>query len=75
MKTLYMLVRPNGAEWEDNVLYDSEADAIAASLRYKNATVQIFHKKEGTFSYLPSYDYYENGVLVRGENNNPVTPP
>lgn len=63
MKTLYMLVTP-GAEWEDNVLYDNEADAISASLRYKNAIVQIFHKKEGTFSYIPSYNYYENGVLI-----------
>ncbi len=63
MMKLYMLVR-NQCEWEDMVLYDNEETAIAMSLRYTNARVEIFEKKEGTLSYVPTYSYFENGVLV-----------
>jgi len=58
---LYMYV-PNGAEWEDLILYKNKEDAIAASIKYHKNTIQIFKKKENG-GYEPSYLYYEKGEL------------
>lgn len=59
---IYMLV-PNGAEWEDLILYLKKEDAIAASIKYYKNTVQIFKKKENDIGYEPSYSYYDKGEL------------
>jgi hypothetical protein len=65
---LYVLI-PNGAEWEDMRLYDNKETAIAMSLRYTNARIEIFEKKEGTLSYVPTYKYYKDGVLKDPKSN------
>jgi len=61
---LYMLL-PNGAEWEDIILYKNKEEAIAASIKYYKMRIEIFKKKE-LGGYEPSYFYYRNGVLIDG---------
>jgi hypothetical protein len=61
---LYMLI-PNGAEWEDLILYKNKEDAIAASIQYYKMRVEIFKKKENG-KYEPSYYYYKKGELING---------
>ena len=53
----------DGAEWEDIVLYATEGDAIAASLKNKKIRVEIF-KRDAAGAYHPTYNYYLNGELI-----------
>jgi hypothetical protein len=62
MDYLYMLVG-DGAEWEDIVLFASEAEAITASLKNKTVRVEIF-KRDTAGAYHPTYNYYLNGELI-----------
>jgi hypothetical protein len=63
MEYLYML-NGDGFEWEDMLLYMTEEHAMSASLRYPHRRVEIFQRdSHGTYS--PTYDYWENGKLVK----------
>ena len=64
MDFAYLLVR-EGGEWEDMVIIVTKEEAIQASLKYPNSRVEIFLKSNKFGSvYEPSYDYYENGILI-----------
>lgn len=62
MKFVYLLVS-DGGEWEDIVIYLTEEDAIESSIRYPNSRVEIFTKHYHFNQYLPTYNYYKNGIL------------
>ena len=65
MEYLYMLVG-DGFEWEDMLLYITEEDAINASKRYPTRRVEIF-KRDGHGTYMPTYNYWQNGEYVKNE--------
>ena len=60
---IYMLL-PDGAEWEDIILFIDKEEAIAASIKYHKLRVEIFKKKN--IGYHPTYNYYKNGILIIG---------
>ena len=62
MNYLYMLAC-DGAEWEDIVLYATDAEAMAASIKYKSIRVEIFKRDDGG-AYRPTYNYYLAGNLI-----------
>ena len=53
MEFVYMLLFGSGSEWEDIVILLSKEDAINESIKYPNARVEIFSKKDtlGSVSY------------------------
>ena len=53
-----------GGEWEDIVVFLSEKEAIQQSIKYPNDRVEIF-KKSDTSGYIPTYNYYKNGILIK----------
>ena len=55
--------KSDGAEWEDLVLYATGAEAINASIKYKNTRVEIF-KRDDAGGYRPTYNYYLAGNLI-----------
>jgi hypothetical protein len=64
MDTLYLVVG-NGYEWEDMKMFDNEYHAIEYSKKYPQITIQIFKKNEkGTF-LIPTYSYYQNGIMQK----------
>lgn len=52
-----------GSEWEDAVIFLSEEEAIGQSIKYPKNRVEIFQKKDNG-GYVPTYHYYEDGVLI-----------
>lgn len=62
---IYMLL-PDGAEWEDLILFTNKEDAIQASIKYKKRRVEIFNKQTNGTGYEPSYFYYKEGQLING---------
>jgi hypothetical protein len=62
MDYLYMLVG-DGAEWEDIVLYATDAEAIEVSIKHKKTRVEIF-KRDNAGAYRPTYNYYLAGNLI-----------
>ena len=64
MEFVYMLLFGSGSEWEDITILLSKEDAINESIKYPNARVEIFSKKN-TSGYTPTYNYYSNGNLVQ----------
>lgn len=48
--------------WEDLVLYDSEEEAIKASIENPNIRIEKFIRNDKKF--VPTYDYYKNGNLI-----------
>jgi len=59
-----MLLFGSGSEWEDITILLSKEDAIHESIKYPNARVEIFSKKD-TLGYTPTYNYYLMGNLVQ----------
>ena len=59
MDFVYILI--NGNEWEDMVIFLSKEDSIQESLKYPNNRVEIFSKNNISSSYIPTYNYYQNG--------------
>ena len=53
---------PDGAEWEDIVVYLSLEEAIEKSKKYPKVRVELFAKSEKG-GYRPTYNYYLNGEL------------
>jgi hypothetical protein len=62
MKLVYLLVS-DGSEWDDIVVYLTEEEAIESSIIYPNSRVEIFTKHRCFNQYVPTYNYYQNGVL------------
>ena len=53
-----------GTEWEDIIILLTDEDAINQSKKYPNARVEIFSKNNNV-GYMPTYNYYKNGELVK----------
>jgi hypothetical protein len=62
MDFVYVLVFRS--EWEDAVIILSEEEAIKKSIQYPKNRVEVFSNKNGA-GYMPTYDYYENGILIQ----------
>lgn len=60
---VYVLV--NGNEWEDIVIFLSREEAISESVNNPNARVEIFSKENNKMGYTPTYNYYQNGILIQ----------
>jgi hypothetical protein len=63
MEHIYLLV-VDGAEWEDIVVYLTVEEAIEKSKKYPKARLELFAKSEKG-GYKPTYNYYQNGLLVQ----------
>ena len=63
MEHIYLFV-VDGAEWEDIVVFLSEEEAIEKSKKYPKARLELFAKSVAG-GYRPTYNYYQNGVLVQ----------
>jgi hypothetical protein len=61
MELVYLLLKGN--EWEDIVVFLNEKEAIDASIKFSKSRVEIF-SKNNNIGYKPTYNYYENGILV-----------
>jgi hypothetical protein len=61
MDFVYVLIYGN--EWDDIIIYLSEADALEASIKNPNARVGIF-SNNGKKGYEPTYNYFENGKYI-----------
>lgn len=48
-------------EWEDILLYNSEEDAIHASLRHPEYRVEIFARSNPNSPFSATYKYFKNG--------------
>lgn len=59
MEFIYLLVF-NGAEWEDIIVFLSEKEAIDSSKKNPNARIEIFSKSDN--GYIPTYNYYKDGI-------------
>jgi len=59
---VYVLT-PDGAEWEDLIVFISKEEALEFSHKWPNTRVEIFGK-EDKGGYRPTYNYYLNGKLV-----------
>ena len=65
MEHVYVLI--NGSDcWEDMIILLSNEDAINKSINYPNGKVEIFSKNDKS-EYTPTYNYYENGELIKNE--------
>lgn len=65
MEFVYILI--NGNDWEDMVIFLSKEDAIQESHRYPNNRVEIFSKNNISPSYIPTYNYYQNGEFIKSK--------
>lgn len=64
---VYVLLA-SGSEWEDIVLFLSKDEAIKVSLQYPNRRVEMFDKEENIGGYVPTYNYYKNGIFCQSIN-------
>jgi hypothetical protein len=62
MDFVYVLLY--GSEWEDMIILLTKEDAINASIKHPNVRIEIFGKNNN-FGYIPSYNYYKNGELIK----------
>lgn len=53
-----------GNEWEDSIIILSKEEAIKQSIDYPKKRVEIF-SKINTNRYVPTYNYYQNGILIQ----------
>ena len=60
MEFLYLL---KGSNLEVRFIFLTKEEAIRASIRYPNNTVEIFRRTDS--GYLPTYDFYKNGSLYK----------
>jgi hypothetical protein len=54
---------PDGAEWEDLVVFIEKEEALEFSRKWPKIRVEIFSKTDKA-GYRPTYNYYMNGELV-----------
>jgi hypothetical protein len=62
MEFVYILIGL-GSEWEDNIVFLNESDAINASIHHPKSRVEIFNKSCNRKGYIPTYNFYKNGIL------------
>ena len=62
MEYIYVFV-VDGAEWEDLILFLSKEEAIEKSKKCPKVRLEIF-KKSPKGGYIPTYNYYLDGVYV-----------
>lgn len=63
----YVYALCNGGEWEDMIIILDKIEAINISLRYPLKKVEIFIKRINGVGYIPSYNYYENGIYIEAQ--------
>jgi hypothetical protein len=68
MEKLYVFMEDGYAEWEDMILFTSEAEAAEFSKIRPTGRVEIFMKS--LKGYTPSYAYIRNGVYYIGTEIN-----
>ena len=59
MEFVYLMI--NSSEWEDNIIYLTEEEAIKTSIKYPNVRIEIFSKNPHCNGYSPNYNYYKDG--------------
>ena len=59
MEFIYLLVA-NGAELEDIIVFLSEKEAIDSSKKNPTSRIEIFIKSDN--GYIPTYNYYKDGI-------------
>ena len=62
MEFIYVFV-VDGAEWEDIIVFLTEAEAIEKSKRCPTIRLEIFAKSPKG-GYYPTYAHYMNGMYV-----------
>ena len=62
MEYLYMMIC-DGGEWEDMLVYNTEDEAVHASIRNPDFRIEIFARNNGRGPFSPTYRYYQNGQL------------
>ena len=63
----YVYALCNGGEWEDMIIIIDKTDAINISIKYPQKKVEIFMKKIDGIGYIPTYNYYENGIFIENQ--------
>lgn len=54
-----------GSEWEDAIIFLTEEEAIQQSIKYPENRVEIFEQTDKVPGFYPTYNYYENGILIQ----------
>lgn len=57
------LFTPDGAEWEDLVIFIDKEEALDFSRKWPKIRVEIFSKTDKA-GFRPTYNYYLDGSLV-----------
>jgi hypothetical protein len=60
MEFVYLL---KGSHWEAMIIFLTKEEAIQASIKCPKNSVEIFSRSD--VGYLPTYDFYKNGVLYK----------
>ncbi len=68
MEKLYVFMEDGCVEWEDMILFTSDAEATEFSKTRPTGRVEIFMKS--LTGYTPSYAYIRNGVYYIGSELN-----
>lgn len=63
----YVYALCNGGEWEDMIIIIDKTEAINISIKYPQKKVEIFMKKIDGIGYIPTYNYYENGIFIENQ--------
>jgi len=63
----YVYVLCNGGEWEDMIIIIDKTEAINISIKYPQKKVEIFMKRIDEIGYIPTYNYYENGIFIENQ--------
>ncbi len=63
MEYIYVFV-PDGADWDDIVLFLSKEEAIETSKKYPKVRLELF-RASPKGGYIPTYSYYLDGVYVQ----------
>nr|QBK85849.1 MAG: hypothetical protein LCMAC101_04440 [Marseillevirus LCMAC101] len=62
IQRVFVLV-PDSPVWEDLSIFLCESEAIEASKKYPKMTVEIFEQKVKPGPFVPTYDFYRNGIF------------
>jgi hypothetical protein len=61
-KYIYCAVQ-NQCEWEDIIIFTEEIEAVEYSKEHQHVRLEIFIQTAESKGYVPTYNYYKNGVL------------
>jgi hypothetical protein len=72
-RQLYLLL-PDGAEWEDIIIYDNKEEALRVLRSHpshkERFRIEVFEKKEGALKFTPSY----KTIFYNKDTNGPPKP-